>query len=330
MHMSDALIAPAVAVTMYAASVTTGAYSIKKISLEGDEKKIPLMSVMGAFVFASQMINLTIPGTGSSGHLTGGLLLSALLGPYAAFITMSVILTIQSLLFADGGILALGCNIWNMAFYSCFFGYYCIYKPIIKGEFSRVKIIIASMLGSVLSLQLGAFTLTLQTLISGITELPFSKFLMVMQPIHLGIGVIEGLITSAILIFIYESRPEILTNGHSTSKISFKKILAILSILVILISGGLSLLASSNPDGLEWSIERVTENIELEPKGEVYDIMSNIQKKTAILPDYSFVNSDNETLGTSFSGVIGSIVVCVILVFICKIFNKLRKLLDTQ
>lgn len=73
--MSDALIVPAVAVTMYAASVATGAYSIKKINLEENERKVPLMSVMGAFVFASQMINLTIPGTGSSGHLTGGLLL---------------------------------------------------------------------------------------------------------------------------------------------------------------------------------------------------------------------------------------------------------------
>ncbi len=330
MHMSDALLAPTVAITMYAASVTTEAYSIKKIKLEEDEKKLPLMSIMGSFVFVAQMINLTIPGTGSSGHLTGGLLLSALLGPYAAFITMSVILTIQSLFFADGGIMALGANIWNMAFYSCFFAYYCIYKPIIKGQFTRIKIIAASMLGSILCLQLGAFSVTLQTLLSGITELPFIKFLLVMQSIHLGVGIIEGLITSAILLFIYETRPEILTNKDSPSKVSFKSILTILSVVVILIGGGLSLFASSNPDGLEWSIQQISGDVDIEAEGEVYDIVSGIQKKTAILPDYGFVNSDNETLGTSFSGIIGSIVVCIVIAFLCKIVKKLKKYLATH
>lgn len=324
MHMSHGLITPAVAITMYVASATAGAYSVRKISLEEDKRKTPLMSVMGAFVFASQMINLTIPGTGSSGHLTGGLLLAALLGPYAAFLTMSVVLTIQCLMFADGGILALGCNIWNMAFYSCFFGYYCVYKPIIKGKFSRRRIILASMLGSILSLQLGAFNVTLQTLISSITDLPFSKFVMAMQPIHLAVGIMEGLITSAILIFIYESRPEILTNEESFPKISFKKVLVILSITTIIVGGGLSLFTSSNPDGLEWSIERVSGSSEINAEGPIYHTMSDIQETTAVLPDYSFINSDNESLGTSFSGIIGSIIVGVILVVIFKLLYRWR------
>ena len=95
-------------------------FYIKKVRLESDPKKIPVMGVMGAFVFAAQMINFTIPGTGSSGHLCGGMMLTALLGPYAAFLTMIGVLLIQCLLFADGGLLALGCNIWNMAFYGAF------------------------------------------------------------------------------------------------------------------------------------------------------------------------------------------------------------------
>lgn len=325
MHMSDALIVPAVAAAMYTSSGAVGAYSIKKLKLEEDHRKVPLMSIMGAFVFASQMINLTIPGTGSSGHLTGGLLLSALLGPYGGFITMSVILTIQSLLFADGGILALGCNIWNMAFYSCFFGYYCIYKPIMKGQFSRSKIIIASMIGSILSLQLGALSVTLQTQISGITELPFGKFLISMQSIHLAIGFVEGLITSAILMFIYELKPEILTFTEVTEKISFKKILIILSIVSVLIGGGLSLFASSNPDGLEWSIEKASGNNELEVKGKLHETLANVQEKTSVLPDYSLINSSSETLGTSFAGIVGTIIVCFTLVGVCKIVNKLRR-----
>ena len=120
MHMADALITPTVAGAMYICSAAAAKYSMKKLSLENDPKKIPLMGIMGAFVFAAQMINFTIPGTGSSGHLCGGMLLSAVLGPYAGFLTMIGVLFIQCLLFADGGILAFGANIWNMAFYGLY------------------------------------------------------------------------------------------------------------------------------------------------------------------------------------------------------------------
>ena len=131
MHMADALVAPAVAATMYVCSGGAAGFSVKKVRLESDPKKIPVMGVMGAFVFAAQMINFTIPGTGSSGHLCGGMMLTALLGPYAAFLTMIGVLLIQCLLFADGGLLALGCNIWNMAFYGCFLGYFLFWRPLV-------------------------------------------------------------------------------------------------------------------------------------------------------------------------------------------------------
>ena len=127
MHMADALVAPAVAVTMYAASgITAGTCLHTLRKEENTAEKLPTMAVMSALVFAGQMINYTIPGTGSSGHLCGGMLLSAVLGPQAGFLAMVVILAIQCLLFADGGLLALGANIWNMGFYGCFVGYYLI------------------------------------------------------------------------------------------------------------------------------------------------------------------------------------------------------------
>ena len=147
MHMADALVAPAVAATMYVCSGGAAGFSVKKVRLESDPKKIPVMGVMGAFVFAAQMINFTIPGTGSSGHLCGGMMLTALLGPYAAFLTMIGVLLIQCLLFADGGLLALGCNIWNMAFYGCFLGYFLFWRPMMKKGMSRGKIAGASILG---------------------------------------------------------------------------------------------------------------------------------------------------------------------------------------
>ena len=154
MHMADALVAPAVAATMYVCSGGAAGFSVKKVRLESDPKRIPVMGVMGAFVFAAQMINFTIPGTGSSGHLCGGMMLTALLGPYAAFLTMIGVLLIQCLLFADGGLLALGCNIWNMAFYGCFLGYFLFWRPMMKKGMSRGKIAGASILGCVVTCSL--------------------------------------------------------------------------------------------------------------------------------------------------------------------------------
>lgn len=327
MHMADALVVPAVAATMYVASSGVAAFSVKEVRLENEVKKIPVMGVMSAFVFATQMINFTIPGTGSSGHFCGGLLLSILLGPYAGFLSMISVLVVQCLLFADGGILALGCNIWNMAFYACFVGYLCIYRPMVKKNAKPSRIILASVLGSVISLQLGAFSVTLETLISGITELSFGQFVAMMQPIHLAIGVVEGLITAAVVIFVGNTRPELLHNETAQNRVSLKQMIAILSVIVVLIGGGLSLVASSNPDGLEWSIEKVTGSTEVEAgssNANAIERAANIQDKTAILPDYAFANSDS-LFGTSVSGIIGAIVVAVISIGCCIIFKLFNK-----
>ena len=107
------------------------AYSARKVREELDESKIPLMGVAGAFVFAAQMLNFTIPGTGSSGHLGGALILAILLGPEAAFLVMASVLTVQALFFADGGLLALGCNIFNLGFFPAFVAYPLVYRRIV-------------------------------------------------------------------------------------------------------------------------------------------------------------------------------------------------------
>lgn len=328
MHMADALVAPAVAGTMYVLSAAAAGYSVKKVRLESDPKKIPVMGIMGAFVFAAQMINFTIPGTGSSGHLCGGMLLSALLGPYAGFLTMIGVLLIQCLLFADGGILALGCNIWNMAFYGCFIGSLLIWKPIMSKGMSKAKIVVASILGCMITLQFGAFSVTVQTMLSGITELPFSTFVATMQPIHLAIGFVEGLITAAVLVFVHEARPELLycstESEKKEGKFSFKNTMVVLAVLTVLIGGGLSLVASSNPDGLEWSIEKITGSTEVESEGGIYETVGSVQETTALLPDYAFKGSES-SFGTTFSGIVGSVIVVGVCVGACYIFKFFRK-----
>lgn len=337
MHMADALVNPAVAGTMYACSTIAAGYAIKKIKLEDESKKIPVMGVMGAFVFAGQMINFAIPGTGSSGHLCGGLMLSAILGPYAGFITMIGVLLIQCLVFADGGILALGCNIWNMAFYGCFVGAMLVWKYTMKRGMSKRKIVFASVLGCMLTLQLGAFSVTLETLASGITKLPFSVFVATMQPIHLAIGLVEGVITATVLCFIYEARPELLWNGSNpeqamkeidvaegTNHLSIRQVLAIFVVAFVLIGGGLSLFASSHPDGLEWAIGRITGGEKWIHSDKFHQTAEQIQKITALLPDYAFSHNDS-VAGTSVSGIVGGLLVIGLCLLVCYGIRYIRR-----
>lgn len=291
MHMADALISPVVGGAMWAATAGVAAYSIKKIQNDLDEKKIPLMGVMGAFVFAAQMINFSIPGTGSSGHLGGGLILAALLGPYAGFLTMASILTIQALFFADGGLLALGCNVFNMGFFTCFVAYPLIYKKIIQKGYSPKRIFGAAMLAAIIGLQMGAFGVVLETLFSGKTELPFGTFVALMQPIHLAIGAVEGLVTAAIIAFVWKARPEIIEKaalGEAIGSIAIKKVVTGLAVVAIITGGVFSWFASANPDGLEWSMFKTAGTEELEAPDGIHQTMSEIQGKTAFLPDYGF------------------------------------------
>ena len=343
MHMADALLAPAVAATMFAASAVTVGASVKTLRKDETTAKLPTMAVTSALVFAGQMINYTIPGTGSSGHLCGGMMLTALLGPQAGFLSMVVILAIQALFFADGGLLALGANCWNMAFYGCFVGYYLLWRPIMRSKLfgsskgaARAKITLASILGCIITLQLGAFSVVLETSASGITELPFGAFVGIMQPIHLAIGLVEGLITSAVLVFVYEARPELLmdVNGKEEGRCSLKTTIVILAVVVAIVGGGLSLFASSNPDGLEWSMFGNTESGYSENMGldeESYGVSSgaaevagSIQEKTAFLPDYAFADSDSAA-GTSVSGLLGSAIVAGAAVLVCMAGGFFRK-----
>lgn len=346
MHMSDALISPAVGATFWAGTLAAIAYCSRKLKDNIDDKLIPLMGVMGAFIFAAQMINFTIPGTGSSGHLGGGMILAAMLGAYPAFIVMASVLTVQALFFADGGLVALGCNIWNLGIYPCFIAYPLLYKPLVKDASSAKRVTIASVAGAIIALQLGAFSVVMQTLLSERSELPFSSFVLAMQPIHLAIGIAEGIITAGVINFVRAARPEILESAILSRplslNISIKKLLLVLGMAALITGGAMSWFASSHPDGLEWSVKKIFGKPELPEKETGFSsTMKSIQEKTALMPDYDFkkpekdeegiVNKESEPqrpsvgTGTSVSGIIGSLFVVVAVVifgFLIKAFRK--------
>ena len=333
MHMADALISPAIGGTMWAATAGLTVYSARKLKQEIDDRKVPLMGVLGAFVFSAQMINFTIPATGSSGHLGGGMILTILLGPHAAFLVMASILTVQALFFADGGLLALGCNIFNLGFFPCFVAYPLIYKPIAGAKPTEGRIFGGALASAVLGLQMGAFGVVLQTLFSGLTALPFGTFVLLMQPIHLAIGIVEGVVTALVVIFVWKARPEIVEMAGPSRAVaagSLRGVLAGLLALAVITGGALSWFASAHPDGLEWAMFRTSGKEELEaPGSRVHSVLAQLQQWTAFLPDYGFKMEEAEkaskegpkqdaakpspaeswpavSAGTSVAGVVGS------------------------
>jgi cobalt/nickel transport system permease protein len=290
MHMADALISPAVGGTMWVATAATALYCAKKVREDDDPAKIPLMGVLGAFIFAAQMLNFSIPGTGSSGHLGGGLILAILLGPEAAFLTIASVLTVQALFFADGGLLALGCNIFNLGFFPAFVAY-PIFKRIVGDRWSTGRVVAGSIVGAEIGATLGALAVVLETTISGVSALPFSVFAAAMIPIHLAIGVVEGLATSAVVLFVHRAQPDMLARAAERRRLAglnLRGVLAGFAIVAMLSAAVLAWFASTSPDGLEWSIARVTGRPEVASAvtSPIQDAAATVQEKTAILPGY--------------------------------------------
>ena len=318
MHMVDALLSPTVGFAMIAISVATIGVSVAKVKEdELSEKRIPVMGVAGAMVFAAQMINFAIPVTGSSGHIGGGILLAGLLGGIPAFLSIAAVLIIQCLFFADGGLLALGCNIFNLGVIPCLVIYPLIFKPLLKNGTDSKRLSRASVVSVVVGLELGAFCVVLQTLASGITELPFGTFLALMLPVHFVIGLAEGIVTAAVLCFIYKMCPDIIDSSLSRQRlnVSTKKAFVTLALLTVTAGSALSLFASTNPDGLEWAIGKTTPfgtETSLDAEGTIFDNAARLQEKTAFLPNYAFASDPDNPAGTSVSGLVGAAIVFIL------------------
>ena len=320
--MSDALVSPAVGGALWAAAAGTCAVAARRVERHGDERLVPLMGVLGAFVFACQMVNFAIPGTGSSGHLGGGLLLSILLGPDAALLALTSVLLVQALFFADGGLLALGCNVVNLGLFTSYLAYPLVFRPIAGAAPSRRRLIAACLAAGVVGLQLGAFGVVLETWASGISSLPFRSFVMLMLPIHLAIGVVEGVATAAVVLVLRRAPPELAAcaaGGGPRSLRSLRPVVVGLALAAVFTGGVGSWFASSRPDGLEWATAHAAQG-EVAAQGGLHDVLARAQRAVALLPDYDFraAAASEESaapprpawpaprVGTSVSGLLGA------------------------
>lgn len=207
LHVPDGFLNLPVSLVTWVVAIALIALALNRAQAEYQEKAVPLMGVCAAFIFAAQMINFPIPG-GTSGHLLGGTLAGALLGPWAGSLVMVVVFIVQAVMFQDGGLTVLGANIFNMGLIGTFGGYY-LYKAI-RFAIGRDKfsgMMIAAAVAAWTSVVVAAIICAIQLALSG--TVPLSVALTAMVSWHVIIGIGEALITVAALGFIWRTRPDL-------------------------------------------------------------------------------------------------------------------------
>jgi cobalt/nickel transport system permease protein len=212
MHIPDGFLNTATAVGAWAVSAGGVTYAVRRVSKELQERQVPLIGVTAAFIFAAQMINFPVAG-GTSGHLLGGALAAILLGPWAGMLVLTSVLTVQALLFQDGGLLALGANILNMAVIGVLVGwavYRGLGRVLRKG---RSETAISSFAAAWTSVVVAALVAAVELAISGVFRADVA--LTAMGSVHALIGLGEGLITAAVLSFLGVTRPDLLELGRA-------------------------------------------------------------------------------------------------------------------
>jgi len=292
MHIPDGFLSVPVSILFWVVSIVVIGYALRRVSRELDERKVPLLAVLAAVIFAGQMLNFTVTG-GTSGHLLGATLAAALLGPWAAMVVMTAVVSIQALLFQDGGILVLGANLFNMAIVGVLVGYGA-YQLLLRAFGNRRWALpVSGFVAAWLSIVVAALSCALQLAASGTS--PANVSVPAMGGIHALIGIGEGLITAGALVFVLAARPDLAAPAAKAT--AGQKALWIGGVALAVVLAVLSPLASAYPDGLEWVAEQ---HGFLEAAREpLYNI----------IPDYVFPGIANEAVATIVAGVLGALVV---------------------
>jgi cobalt/nickel transport system permease protein len=297
MHIPDGFISALVLAVCWVLSISVIAYAFIRVKRDMDERKVPLMGVVAAAIFAGQMLNFPV-AAGTSGHLLGAALATILLGPWAAVLVMTIVVGAQALIFQDGGIAALGANWLNMAVIGVFVSY-TVYRAVQR--FSRGAkwgIFGGGFLAGWTSIFIAALAAALELAFSATS--PANLAVPAMALVHSVIGIGEGLITVGALAFVYAVRPD-LVRTTDQKQVSGKLVwIAGLLIAVALVVA--SPLASANPDGLEFVAEE--QGFSDKAQANPYDI----------IPDYVMPGIANESTATIAAGIVGVIIVFLVAV----------------
>lgn len=248
-HIPDGFLSAPVAAGTLAAAAAVTAYAARKAGAEVDERQAPTLGLATAAIFAAQAINFPV-AAGTSGHLMGGVMAAVVFGPRAGFLVMTAVLLAQALLFADGGITALGANILNIAALGALGGY-ALYRAALAalGVGPRRRAFAAGLAALVASVATGAAA-GAEIGVSGVA--PIGLAVGAMASVHLLVGIVEGTVTGVALWALSERRPDLLRRDLDATHRSPGRaaVLATLGAIAVL-AGGLSIVASAAPDGLE-------------------------------------------------------------------------------
>ncbi len=298
MHIPDGFLSLILSLILWIVSLIVIFLAIRQYAKEKNNQKLPLMGVLAAAIFAGQMLNFNVVG-GTSGHLLGAALATILVGPWEAILVLTSVVSVQALIFQDGGLLALGANIFNMAVVGVAVSYavYTLLNKLIKK--GKWAIGMKGFMAGWCSIFIAALAAALELAISGTS--PANIAVPAMGSIHALIGIGEGLITLAALMFIATTKKEMLEQSEKTKSID--KSILIGGIIVALLLAILSPLASSYPDGLE----KVAEDLGFLSKGQgpLYNI----------IPDYVFPGIHDEKLATIIAGVLGVLLIASVALF---------------
>jgi cobalt/nickel transport system permease protein len=292
MHIPDGFLSVPVSVLFWLFSALVIGYALKRVRADLGERQVPMMGVLAAAIFAGQMLNFAVAG-GTSGHLIGAALATILLGPWAAMVILTCVISVQALIFQDGGLLVLGANIFNMAIIAVTVSY-VLYHGIRKLAASRSWGLYVSGFGAAWgSVVIASLGTALELAISGTS--PANIALPAMGGIHALIGIGEGLITVGALAFLHAARRELFAKGAVSTKRSSAVWIAGLFFALLLAVA--SPLASSHPDGLEWVAEQ--QGFLLKAQNPLYNL----------IPGYSLPGVLNTTTATILAGIIGTLLV---------------------
>lgn len=213
MHAPDGFLEPPVAVVTAVISVAFIVVALRRASSELDDRQVPLAGMSAAFIFAAQMFNFPV-AAGTTGHLLGGALAAILLGPWVGCLVVAVVVVVQALLFADGGVTALGYNVVNMAIVPAFAGWalYLLFRKVMPR--SSTGVVGAAVLACGTSVVLAAAAFSLEWLFGASAPVPFDTVLAAMVGTHAFIGIGEGILSALVIAAVLAARPDLVAGAR--------------------------------------------------------------------------------------------------------------------
>jgi cobalt/nickel transport system permease protein len=309
MHAPDGFLNTGTAVATAAISAGTQGVAFRQVKQTVDEKAIPLAGITAAFIFAAQMFNFPV-AAGTTGHLIGGALAAILLGPHLGAIVVAVVVIVQAIFFADGGLTALGYNILNMAIVPAYGGYaaFSLFRKWFPA--SRGGVVASSALASWLSVVLAAAAFSIQWLFGATAPVSFPQVFAAMVGVHALIGLGEAVISSLAVGAVLSARPDLVWGARDLSpdqlaegrRVTTRTFVIGGLLAALFFAAIVSQFAFDDPDGLE----RVASNegfIESAEDHSFADVM---------FADYATAGVDNEALSLAIAGIVGTVITLLV------------------